>query len=101
MKGHILASFLALYLSATLRRALDTLWQKEHPQETCNRSPVEPARLPIPWEKLVEDLSQLRAVHVRLDNDPYLMRTELKGHAHEAFRAVGLRPPPLAQPLNS
>lgn len=101
VKGHIFASFLALYLSATLRRALDTLWQKEHPPEAHHGSPVEPARLPIRWEKLMEDLSQLRAVHVRLDHDRYLMRTELKGHAHEAFRAVGLRPPPLAQLLNS
>jgi len=31
----------------------------------------------------------------------YLARTELKGHAHEVFRAVGLRPPPLAPPLDT
>jgi Transposase DDE domain len=101
VKGHIFASFLALYLSATLRRRLDSLWQKEHPEATCPRLPTEPARLPVRWEKLMEDLSQLRAVRVRLDGERYLMRTELKGHAHEAFRAVGLRPPPLAQSLNS
>lgn len=101
VKGHIFASFLTLYLSATLRRRLETLWQKEHPQEARPSSPTEPARLPIRWEKLMQDLSQLRAVRVRLEGDRYLMRTELKGHAHEAFRAVGLRPPPLAQPLNN
>jgi hypothetical protein len=100
VKGHIFAGFLALYLSATLRRRLETLWQKEHPEAVRPRSPAEPARLPVRWDKLMEDLSQLRAVRVRLDNNRYLMRTELKGHAHEAFRAVGLRPPPLAQPLN-
>jgi hypothetical protein len=99
VKGHIFASFLALYLSATLRRRLDTLRQKEHPEEERSRGEVEPARLPIPWEKLLEDLSQLRAIRVRLDDERYLMRTELKGHAHEAFRAVGVRPPPLAQAL--
>ena len=63
--------------------------------------PCSPARLPVHCEKLMEDLSQLRAVRLRLDNDRYLMRTELKGHAHEAFRAVGLRPLAVAQPLNS
>lgn len=100
VKGHIFASFLALYLSATLRRRLDTLWQKEHPEAAPPRSPEEPARLPVRWDKLMEDLSQLRAVRVRLEGERYLMRTELKGQAHEAFRAIGLRPPPLAQPIN-
>jgi transposase len=97
VKGHIFASFLALYLSATLRRRLEELKQKQHPQEASPNAGVEPARLPIPWEKLLEDLSQVRAVTVRLEDQRYLMRTELKGHASEAFRAVGLRPPPLAQ----
>ncbi len=99
VKGHIFASFLALYLSATLRRRLDELRQKEHPEGTSPRRGVEPARLPLPWEKLLQDLSQVRAVTVRLDDQRYLMRTELKGHASEVFRAVGLRPPPLAQLL--
>jgi len=49
----------------------------------------------------MEDLAQLRAGRVRLDNERYLMRTELPGQAHEAFRAVGLRPPPLAQPISN
>ncbi len=101
VKGHIFASFLALYLSASLRRRLDALAQKEHPEAAGNRNATEPARLPIRWEKLLEDLSQLRAIRVRLDNQCYLMRTELKGQAHEAFRAVGVRPPPLAQPLET
>jgi hypothetical protein len=97
VKGHIFASFLALYLSATLRHRLDGLRQQEHPQEASSSRSVEPARLPIPWEKLLQDLSQVRAVTVRLDDQHYLMRTELKGHAREAFRTAGLRPPPLAQ----
>jgi len=99
VKGHIFASFLALYLSATLRRRLEALREKEHPEAARPSRGAEPARLPVPWEKLLEDLCQLRAIRVQLDNERYLMRTELKGHAHEAFRAVGLRPPPLAQPL--
>jgi hypothetical protein len=101
VKGHIFASFLALYLSARLRRRLEELRQGEHPEEASPSRSVAPARLPIPWEKLLQDLSQVRAVTVRLDHQRYRMRTELQGHAHEAFRAVGLRPPPLAQLLDS
>jgi len=97
VKGHIFASFLVLYLSATLRRRLEELRQKEHPEEAAPSPSVEPARLPIPWEKLLEDLAQVRAVTVRLDDQRYRMRTELKGHASAAFRAVGLPPPPLAE----
>jgi len=101
VKGHIFASFLALYLSATLRRRLDTLRQQEHPEEARDSGKAEPPRLPIRWEKLLEDLGQLRAIRVQLDQERYLMRPELRGHAHEAFRAVGLRPPPLAQSLTT
>jgi len=99
VKGHIFAGFLALYLSALLRRRLEELRQKEHPEEAASSrsGEMEPARLLIPWEKLLEDLAQAHAVTVRLDEQHYLMRTELMGHAHEAFRAIGLRPPPLAK----
>jgi DDE family transposase len=100
VKGHIFGSFLALYLSAMLRRRLEELRQKEHPEEVAPSGGLAPARLPIPWDKLLEDLSQVRAITVRLDNQRYLMRTELQGHASEVFRAIGVRPPPLAQPLD-
>ena len=48
---------------------------------------------------MIRDLSQLRGLRVRLDGELYLLRTELKGTADRVFRAVGLRPPPLAQKL--
>lgn len=99
VKGHIFASFLALYLSAMLRRRLEETWEREHPEVKKESSAPEPARLPVRWEDLLEDLSQMRALRVKLGDDRYLMRTELKGHASLAFRAVGLRPPPLAEPL--
>ena len=54
VKGHIFASFLALYLGATLRRRLDTLRRQEHPDEAREGGSVEPPRLPIRWEKLLE-----------------------------------------------
>jgi hypothetical protein len=103
VKGHIFASFLALYLSARLRRRLEEMRQKEHPEEASpsRQGGMVPVRLPIPWEKLLEDLSQVRAITVCMDNQRDLMRTELKGYTSEVFRAVGVRPPPLAQPLKS
>jgi transposase len=101
VQGHIFGCFLALYLSAMFRRRLEEQWHKDHPEEVEEESVVEPPRLPIWWDKLIEDLSQVRAIRVRLDDERYLMRTELKGDAHFAFRAVGVSPPPLAQLLPS
>jgi hypothetical protein len=100
VKGHIFAAFLALYLSAMLRQRLDELWHREHPDEsTAEPARPQPAKTRWPWEDLIRDLSQLRGLRVRLDEELYLLRTELKGTADRAFRAVGLRPPPLAQKL--
>jgi len=100
VKGHIFAAFLALYLSAMLRRQLDELWQREHPdQPSAEPTRPQPAKTRWPWDDLIRDLSQMRGLRVRLDGELYLLRTELKGTADRAFRAVGLRPPPLAQKL--
>lgn len=100
VKGHSFAAFLALYLSAMLRRRLDELWHREHPDEST-AAPVrpQPAKTRRPWEDLIRDLSQLRGLRVRLDAELHLLRTELKGTADQAFHALGLRPPPLAQKL--
>lgn len=97
VKGHIFGAFLALCLAAALRRRLQDLWRREHPEERQAPAREEPPRLPVSWDALLQDLAQVRAVTVRLDRERYLLRTELKGHAGLAFRAVGLRPPPLAQ----
>jgi transposase len=100
VKGHIFASFLALYLSATLRHRLEEQWWREHPDHARKEEGRGPARLPVGWETLLRDLAQVRAIHVRLDGECYRMRTELRGSAHTAFRAVGVRPPPPAEKLN-
>lgn len=95
VKGHIFGCFLALYLSATLRRRLEALASK------ADKKPVSgPPRIPVPWAALIEDLSQVRAIRVRLNDERYLMRTEMKGLSNLAFRAVGVQAPPLAQPLS-
>lgn len=83
VKGHIFGCFLALYLVVVLRKKVEALGRK------------------VEWEDLIGDLSQLRAIGLRLEGRPYLLRTDLAGVAHLAFKAVGLRPPPLAQILDA
>lgn len=99
VKGHIFGAFLALYLSAMLRRKLHEQAAKEKPEWYLPPDGSEPARLHAPWDDLLRDLSQVRAVTVRLEDQKYLLRTELKGYANFAFRAVGVRPPPAAQQI--
>lgn len=83
VKGHIFGCFLALYLAVVLRKKIEQLGQR------------------VEWEDLIRDLSQLRAIALRLDEHRYVLRTDLTGVAHVAFKAMGLRPPPLAQRLDS
>jgi hypothetical protein len=99
VRGHIFASFLALYLSSMLRRRLDDQWRKENPEKAEPPPRPEPARLPVPWDKLLLDLSQVRAIRVKLGDERFRMRTAFKGDVDLAFRAVGVRPPPMAEPL--
>jgi transposase len=81
VQGHIFISFLALYLAALLRQKLAAAGQK------------------LPWDEVVRDLSDLRAVEVELDGQRYLLRSPLKRHAGKVFAAVGAKVPPLAQAL--
>lgn len=83
VKGHVFACFLALYMVVVLRKKIEALGKK------------------VEWEDLIRDLSQIRAIGLRLDDHRYLLRTDLTGVAHLAFKAMGLRPPPLAQPLDT
>ena len=73
--GHIVASFLALRLEVDLKRRLDE------------------KKIEGSWPDLMRDLAQVQAVHVELDGHQYLLRTDLKGVAHQAFVAAGVRPP--------
>jgi len=61
------------------------------------RKKIEALGRKVEWDDLIRDLSQLRAIALRLDGHRYLLRTDLTGVAHVAFQAVSLRPPPLAQ----
>jgi len=73
--GHIVASFLALRLEMDLQKRLDE------------------KGIEVSWPTLMRDLSQVHAVRVALDGHKYLLRTDLKGTAHQAFAAAGVRPP--------
>jgi Transposase DDE domain len=80
--GHIVASFLALRLEVDLQRRL------------------EGKEIDVSWPALMQDLSQVHAVNVELDGKRYLLRTDLKGSAHKAFLAAGVRPPSPVTPLD-
>ncbi len=43
--------------------------------------------------------SSVRAVTVALDRDHYLMRSPMNGCAGRVFAAIGIKPPPLAEPI--
>jgi len=55
---------------------------------------------PVEWDDLNRDLPQVRAVGRRLNDQGRRLRTDLRAVAHVDFKAVGLRPPPLAQLLD-
>ena len=76
IRGHVMICFLALVLEMALRRKLAALGED------------------VPYDDLLSDLSELRAVELHLDGRRCLVRTDLPGQADLAFRAVGLRPPP-------
>ncbi|HLD48715.1 MAG TPA: hypothetical protein VJA64_12890 [Desulfobaccales bacterium] len=79
--GHIVASFLALRLEVDLRRRLE-----ERGAE-------------VSWPDLMRDLKQVQSVLIELDGQRYQLRTDLRGAAHQAFAAAGVRPPPTVSSL--
>ena len=48
---------------------------------------------------IIKDIRKVKAVKLRVKNEPYLVRTELKGMAYLAFKAVGLSFPLRVKPL--
>jgi len=85
LRGHILGCFLALYLAVALRKSLAELGKDGETE----------------WARLVLDLRRVRAVTLRLAGRAYLVRSELHGAAHLAFRAAHMKPPPRVQPITT
>lgn len=81
--GHIVGSFLALRLEVDLQRRLEELG------------------VDVPWPDLMRDLAQVQAVTVDLDAQRYRLRIDLKGAAHHALAAAGLRVPSAVTPLGA
>ena len=77
-----MASFLALRLEVDLHRRIE--------ERNLNAS----------WPDLMRDLAQVHAIQVELDGQGYLLRTDLKGVAFQAFSAAGVRPPSPVTPLS-
>jgi transposase len=82
VRGHILVCFLALVMEAALQRLLAATGSKSSYQE------------------VLDDLAGVLAVRFEASGKAWLWRTELPGVANDAFRAVGLRPPPRVQLLS-
>ena len=81
VRAHIFICFLAFLFSVSLQRKLFEMNVKESV-----------------W-KVIRDVRRVKAIKLSLKDKPYLVRTELTGLAHKAFRAVGLRIPPQVQEL--
>jgi hypothetical protein len=75
IRGHVMVCFLALALETALRRKLVA------------------AGALVRYDDLMQHLTELRAIEIRLDGRRYLTRTDLTGLAPLAFKAVGIRPP--------
>ena len=84
IRGHIIGSFLSLLLAISLRKAVQTRLDKEAGGSIC-------------WHRMMQDLAAVHAVKLNLEGRTFLLRTELRGLAHRAFQAAGMRPPPLVQ----
>jgi len=81
VRGHMVVCFLALVLETALAHRLKAQGSAES------------------YHKVLSDLEQVRAVRFETRGKAWLWRNELPGMAYDAFRAVGLRPPPRVQPL--
>ena len=73
--GYVMVCFLALVLEMVLRRKI---------KDICEE---------VRYDDFLLELCQLKAVDLHVDGSHYLARTELRGSAEVAFRALGVRPP--------
>lgn len=85
IRAHIFVCFLALLCKITLQKELQAI--------NAN----------ITVNQVIEDLKKVKAIRINLKNIPIVLRTELEGNAHYAFKAVGLKIPPriLEGPLDN
>ena len=75
IRAHIFVCFLALLLKVTLQKALKKIDKT------------------LGYSQILEDIKK-KAIKLDIKNSPYVLRTELQGQSHVAFKAVGLKIPP-------
>ncbi len=72
IRGHVFWSFLALVLLTELeRRMAERGWTAE-------------------WERLKDDINDLREIYVETDRDAFILRTRTEGDAGKAIQAAGV-----------
>ncbi len=76
IRAHIFICFLALMLRVRLHKALMRIDEKAS------------------FDKMLEDIKKVKAVGLDIQGSTYILRTELQGDAHLAFKAAGLKIPP-------
>lgn len=85
IKAHIMIAFLGLVLKIALEKK------------------IKQTKKDLSFIQVLSDIKKLKAVKFQVKGKEYVMRTEVKGDAHAAFQALGLRPPPriLKQPKDN
>lgn len=73
VRGHIFVCFLAFVLQVMLVKRLKD------------------SKLSL--KEVTQDLRSLQAVKLNIGEEQFILRTELKGHAYDVFKALGYRPP--------
>ncbi len=83
IRAHIFICFLALVLKVVLHKELLNIDKT------------------VSLNKILEDIKKIKAVQITIKDSPLVLRTELEGDAHLAFKAVGLKIPPrlLSEPM--
>ena len=81
IKAHIFICFLAFLVTVALQRKLTERGVEES------------------VHKVIRDVARMKAVTLAVKDQVYLLRTELKGFAHAAFRAARLQVPSQVQKL--
>ena len=79
IRGHICVCFLALVLQLTMQKLLQS--QNEN------------------YATVMSDLAKVKATHIKVQDENYLVRTDLTGKAHSAFKALGLAVPQRVIPI--
>ena len=57
----------------------------------------------LSFSRILADIKKIKAVKFKVKNKEYIMRTEIRGEAYQAFAALNLAPPPriLESPLKN